>query len=296
MAAGAAAGAATAVKWSGLYAIAALGIYLVVTDALARRRAGVRIWPADAAFRQGAATFVLFVPIAVVVYLASWISWLTTDGGYARHAAVDAPVTGFWSWVPPALQSLWLYHRGDLRLPRRAHLRARLCEPRVAVAAPAAADLDVLPVDTAGSGGLRGRQRLRREHLQHAQPADLVRRRRGGDLPGVPVRPHPRLALRTVLTGVAATYLPWLLYPERTMFQFYTIAILPVPAARSHLRAPRHRGGVAHRPYRRTSGQRIVLVFLVVAVVLSAFWYPILTGTPVPYYFWQAHNWMQGWI
>jgi dolichyl-phosphate-mannose--protein O-mannosyl transferase len=48
--------------------------------------------------------------------------------------------------------------------------------------------------------------------------------------------------------------------------------------------------------YRRISGQRIVLVFLAVAVVLSAFWYPVLTGTSVPYYFWQAHNWMQGWI
>ena len=30
-----------------------------------------------------------------------------------------------------------------------------------------------------------------------------------------------------VLTGIAATYVPWLLYPERTMFQFYTITVLP---------------------------------------------------------------------
>src|SRR5690606_4460396 len=39
VAAGVALGAATAVKWSGLYALAGFGIYLVVTDALARRRA-----------------------------------------------------------------------------------------------------------------------------------------------------------------------------------------------------------------------------------------------------------------
>jgi hypothetical protein len=38
------------------------------------------------------------------------------------------------------------------------------------------------------------------------------------------------------------------------------------------------------------------MVFLLVAVGLSAFWYPILTGTEVPYVFWQAHNWMQTWI
>ena len=30
-----------------------------------------------------------------------------------------------------------------------------------------------------------------------------------------------------ILTGVAAGYLPWLLYPNRTVFQFYTIAFEP---------------------------------------------------------------------
>ena len=62
------------------------------------------------------------------------------------------------------------------------------------------------------------------------------------------------------------------------MFQFYTVAILPfmllaLTFALRDIAGPRH----ADR-YRRTSGQRIVLVFLVVAVALSAFWYPILTG------------------
>ncbi|WP_344715944.1 hypothetical protein [Microbacterium terregens] len=94
-----------------MYVVAGLGIYLVVTDALARRRAGVGFWPTDAAFRQGPVTFVLFVPIAVVVYLASWIGWLATDGGWDRHSAELAPATGVWSWVPSAFHSLWLYHR-----------------------------------------------------------------------------------------------------------------------------------------------------------------------------------------
>jgi dolichyl-phosphate-mannose--protein O-mannosyl transferase len=30
-----------------------------------------------------------------------------------------------------------------------------------------------------------------------------------------------------VLVGIAATWLPWLMYPERTVFQFYTIVIWP---------------------------------------------------------------------
>ncbi|HAJ17462.1 MAG TPA: dolichyl-phosphate-mannose--protein mannosyltransferase, partial [Microbacterium sp.] len=50
------------------------------------------------------------------------------------------------------------------------------------------------------------------------------------------------------------------------------------------------------RPDRRVTGQRVVAVFLIVAVALSAFWYPILTATGVPYDFWRLHNWSPTWI
>src|SRR5690606_11633959 len=53
IAAGAAAGAATGVKWSGVWVLAAIGVYLVVTDALERRRLGIPMWTLDAV-RQGA--------------------------------------------------------------------------------------------------------------------------------------------------------------------------------------------------------------------------------------------------
>jgi len=48
IAAGVTLGAASAVKWSGLYALAVFGLYVVITDALARRRAGIPLWPSDA--------------------------------------------------------------------------------------------------------------------------------------------------------------------------------------------------------------------------------------------------------
>ena len=109
IAAGAAAGAASAVKWSGVWVLAAIGLYLVVTDALERRRLGVVFWPMDAV-RQGLVSFILLVPVAFVVYLGSWTGWLLSDGGYDRHAADANPATGVFSWVPLALQSLWRYH------------------------------------------------------------------------------------------------------------------------------------------------------------------------------------------
>ena len=68
VAAGVAFGAAWAVKWSGLWFLAAFGIYLVVVDALARRRAGVQFWLTGAVLKQAPVTFLLLVPVAVVVY------------------------------------------------------------------------------------------------------------------------------------------------------------------------------------------------------------------------------------
>lgn len=296
LAAGAAAGAATAVKWSGLYVIAGLGIYLLVTDALARRRAGVRIWPADAAFRQGIVTFVLFVPVALVVYLGSWIGWITTAGGYGRQAAEVVPATGVWSWVPTALQSLWIYHRAiyDFHVGLTAeHGYASSAWQWPLLLRPTSMYYHATPQGqegcTAPSGCVENIYSMPNPLIWYAAVAAVLY------LVYRFVRtPDWRFAL--VLTGVAVTYLPWLLYPERTMFQFYSIAVLPFMLLALTFALRDIAGAAQTGPDRRTSGQRIVLVFLVVAIVLSAFWYPILTGTRVPYFFWQAHNWMLTWI
>jgi dolichyl-phosphate-mannose--protein O-mannosyl transferase len=97
-----------------------------------------------------------------------------------------------------------------------------------------------------------------------------------------------------VLVGIAATWLPWLMYPERTVFQFYTIVIWPFLLLALTF-ALREITGAAHALHeRRLAGQRVVIVFLVAAVVLSAFWYPLWSATQVPYDFYRLHNWMQG--
>jgi dolichyl-phosphate-mannose--protein O-mannosyl transferase len=99
-----------------------------------------------------------------------------------------------------------------------------------------------------------------------------------------------------VLTGVAVTYVPWLFLPTRTVFEFYTVLILPfmllaLTFALRDIAGPP--GAPAHR---RLTGQRLVLVFLGVALALSAFWYPVISAMNVPYDFWHAHMWMTGWI
>src|SRR5690606_31732723 len=105
VAAGVALGAAAAVKWSGLYALAGLGLYLVVTDALARRRAGIAFWPMDAVARQGVVSFLLLVPAAFVTYLITWTGWLVTAGGYDRQGDAN-PLIALWNYH----QSMYGFH------------------------------------------------------------------------------------------------------------------------------------------------------------------------------------------
>lgn len=295
IAAGAAAGAATAVKWSGLYVIAGLGVYAVVTDALARRRAGVGQWPMDAV-RQGAASFVLFVPVAFAVYLASWTSWLFTDGGYGRHAADESPAVGLWSWVPLPLQNLWAYHQAmygfhvglttDHGYESPAWQWPLLLRP---TSMHFHQDAFGEPGCGAVSGCVQNIYSMPNPLIWYAGAAAvlfLVYR--------FVVARDWRFAL--VLTGVGVTYVPWLLFPDRTIFQFYTVAILPFLILALTFALQAIAGPRGADAYRRLSGQRIVIVFLVVAILLSALWYPIITATQVPYDFWRLHNWMQSWV
>ncbi|MBN9224072.1 MAG: dolichyl-phosphate-mannose--protein mannosyltransferase [Microbacterium sp. SCN 70-27] len=296
IAAGAAAGAATAVKWSGVWVLAAIGLYLVVSDALERRRLGITFWPTDAV-RQGAASFVLLVPVAAVVYLSSWVGWLATDGGYDRHAADAQPATGIFSWVPLSLQSLWKYHvtiYNSMTGMTSPHSYASpawqwplLWRP-TAMYANSAAD---------GQGGCAGGQGGCIEIL-YSMPNPLLwyaSIAAAGYLVYRFVLDRDwRQAL--VLVGIAATWLPWLAYPERTIFQFYTIVLWPFLLLALTFALQRVAGATSADRDRRTAGQRVVLVFLGVAVALSIFWYPLWSGMQVPYEFYRLHNWMQGWV
>jgi dolichyl-phosphate-mannose--protein O-mannosyl transferase len=295
-AAGLAAGAACGVKWSGLYVLAALGIYAVVTDALARRRAGVQYWPVDAVVRQGPVSFLLLVPVSAAVYLLSWTGWLTTTGGYSRAAVDAAPAEGFWAWVPLPIQNLWAYHQSTYGFhigldSEHGYASPAWQWPLLIRPTSMFWHRDDLGVDgcAATSGCTEAVSSLPNPLLWWAGVAAVV---------FLAVRfvmtRDWRYAL--VLTGVAATYVPWLLYPDRTIFQFYTIVMLPflvlaVVFALRELVGPR--GG---DPYRRTTGVRLVGVFVAVVVLLSAFWYPVWTAIEVPYDFWRLHNWLLTWV
>ncbi|MGO2932113.1 dolichyl-phosphate-mannose--protein mannosyltransferase [Microbacterium sp.] len=285
IAAGVALGAATAVKWSGLYALAGLGIYLVVTDALARRRAGVAYWPMDAAARQGAVSFLLLVPAAVVTYVVSWTGWLVTAGGYDRGSDGN-PLLALWKYH----ESIYGFHIGLTSGHPYASpawewpLLIRPTAVWVGDDQSCGTDHCMSVISTVPNPLIWYAGVAAAIYLLYRFVRGLIERRPMPWVYGIP------------LVGLAVTYVPWLLYPERTIFQFYTVVMMPFLVL-ALVFTLRELAGRREDPlYRRQAGERTVMVFLVTVVVVSAFFYPVWTGMNVPYEFWLIHNWMPTWV
>lgn len=286
IAAGTALGAASAVKWSGLYVLAGFGLYVMVTDALARRRAGVVLWPTAAAFRQGPVSFVLLVFPALAVYLISWTGWLVTAGGYDRQSD------------PNPLIALWKYHESMLGFHvglTRGHPYASPAWEWPLLLRPTAVWVDSDPTGCGTDHCIGVISAIPNPLIWYAGVAAaiyLLYRLVRGWITRRPVGPE----LSIPLVGLAVTYVPWLMFPDRTIFQFYTVVMMPflVIALAMTLRII---AGTREDPlHRRQSGERTVMIFLVFVVLVSAFFLPLWTGMSVPYEFWLLHNWLPGWV
>jgi len=104
-----------------------------------------------------------------------------------------------------------------------------------------------------------------------------------------------------VMMGMVAGYLPWLMYLNRTVFQFYTITFEPylllgvTCVIGLILGLFPGSGARAYDPTRQGNGTHLVVVFLIFAVLITAFFYPLWTGMQTSFAFWQLHTWMPSW-
>jgi dolichyl-phosphate-mannose-protein mannosyltransferase len=296
MAAGLAFGLTSAVKWSGFYFLAAFAIYSVVVDALARRRAGVFFWGSGTLLRQAPVSFLLTVPIAAVAHMSTWISWFTTDNGYYRHWAEEAgnAWSGALSWVPLSVQSWWhyqasvyAYHVGEMRphsyqanpLTWLFMVRPTSMFYQSSSLGENGCDYDVCGASITG---------LANPLIWWAATAAvfyLVYR----------LARYREWRVGLILMGMAAGYLPWLGYLQRTVFQFYTIAFEPYMILGLVFVIGLVLGRKSDPPWRRDQGIRVVVVFLVLATLTSVFFWPLWTGMQLDIRWMQAHWWLPTW-
>ena len=43
-------------------------------------------------------------------------------------------------------------------------------------------------------------------------------------------------------------------------------------------------------------GRSLVVIFLIFTAMMFVYWYPLLTGLPIPYKFYEHHMWFRSWI
>jgi len=296
IAAGVAFGLASAVKWSGLYFLAGFAIYTLVVDAVARRRAGITFWGTGTLLRQAPVTFVLAVPVALAAYLATWTGWFLNSASYGRQYAnqLGNAWEGPFAWVPHVLQSFWhfqvmvyQYHVGEMR-------------PHPYQANPLTWLFMVRPTSMYWLSSNRGENGCTAEMCGSsitglANPLIWFAATAAVLYLTYRLARYREWKVGLVLMGVAAGYLPWLMYLYRTVFQFYTIAFEPYMILALTLTIGLILGNARDPWWRRERGIGLVAVLLGFVILLSVFFWPLWTGIQIDYNWMRAHWWFQSW-
>ena len=284
-------GLACAVKWSGIWFIVFFVIMTLVWDISTRRALGVQ-QPWRATFlRETPLTAVTMVAIAIVVYVLSWSGWLLTDGGYDRNwAAAQDP-----SIIPAALRSLWHYHA------EAWNFHVNLTSAHSYASNPLSWPFQSRPTSFYWNTIKDGSQgcptdNCASEVLALGNP--IIWWAAIGAIVHQIWRWTARRDWRAgaVLVGIAAGWLPWLLYLDRTIFTFYTVVYVPFVVMALAMTCGSILGPSNATERRRRWGA-IAVGVLVLLVVLSAWWfYPIWTGQVIPYEQWNLRMWLPTWI
>ena len=296
LAAGVLAGLACSVKWSGIYALAFLGLFVGLREVTCRWRAGHPSPIRGALLADIWWAFILMVPTAILTYIASWFGWFAHP---AAHGHGRSGIPGF----AGSLADLWLYHKemwtfhNGLSTPHTyqsnpytwlAQYRATSFHwangPEVTGCASGKCATDVVALGNPllwwiGIGAL----------IVVLWATVRYRNWRTG----------------VITLGYIALYVPWLAYAHRTIFTFYTVVFAPFVALAVAWLIAILAGWVtadgqplaAPLP-RRTELTGWVLAALLTITILAcaAYFMPLWRADIMDYSFWRAHMWLPSWI
>jgi len=292
-------GLCAGIKWSGFYFLAVFGVYAVVADWNAYRKAGF-FSGVEAA--QAVVNFLTMVPIAIAAYVVCWSGWLLTNGGWDRRWVESNPAQNAWhgllSWVPYWAQNLWHYNTELYNYSINLHAtHPYQANPLWWTLMLRPTSMYYLPVGAGQSGCpevqygcARAIADLGNPFIWWAGTLAML------GLIYVLIR-HRDWRAGLLLTGIGAGWLPWVvLYHDRTIFTFYSIAFEPYLILAVVYFIAKALGSPADSTYRRTRGIASVAAYLVIVLAASAFFWPIWTGVQTSYEFWRSHMWLRSWI
>lgn len=257
-------GAATAVKWSGVYFLAVFCLYVVGRYAIKTRH----VWDT---IHKAVTTFFITVPLALFTYLVSWSGWFFSDGGYGKDADSNPFI------------ALWKYHVNAYNF----HVNLTSSHPYEA--SPFTWLFMVRPTsffyESCGNGCSTAITAIGNPLIWWAGAVAVI-----ATFLGWVTKRDRTSAL--VLIGLAGGFVPWLFFSERTVFWFYTIAF-EVWVLLAIALLLKRTVELSDKPERV---KRWIWVFVWACVAVSIFFVPIWWGTEIPYWFWLAHMWLPSWI
>ncbi|MBS1906732.1 MAG: phospholipid carrier-dependent glycosyltransferase [Actinobacteria bacterium] len=291
LASAAAFGLAMSVKWSAAPILIAVMLVTWSIDAIARLRRDGRGALADIGLR-GVLGGLAEVAVAVSAYLITWTGWLSSPGAFGRSWAHDTGgFGGLLGLLPDSLQSLLHYH-------------SQILSSDIGISSPHASASPAWQwpflmrptlfyrADGDFSGALCRTSctqmvlDLPNPVLWYAGVAAAIvavvlwilalrRGRRGGP------------AAIVLVAGLGA-WVPWLLLPQRTIFQFYSILLAPMLMVAL--------AAVLAGVLRRGRAARVaVALFGIAALAIAVVFAPIVWGVPVPASWVDALRWLPGW-
>ena len=262
-------GLAISTKWSGLYLLVALALLILIIDYRSFRFLGSSNPLKNLIQKNFALRFLQFGVLPLATYVATWVGWFASKTGWDRN------------WSPNIVKSFWHYHAEIL------NFHAHLTEPHPYEANPWSWLIQGRPTSLFyATPKTCGASSCAQEVLALGTPilwwaatftlaitfGYWISRR--------------EWQAEILLVVVAASYLPWFAFQQRTMFSFYAIAFEPfllLTIVYVFNKIPRNQ-------------RQITLIFG--AVVLANFLYflPLYLGTPISYNSWHDHMWLPSWI
>ncbi|WP_166682887.1 dolichyl-phosphate-mannose--protein mannosyltransferase [Streptomyces aquilus] len=296
-------GLAIGTKWNGLYIMAAFCVMAVLWDVGSRKVAGAR-HPYVAVLKHDLGlTFLATIPVAIATYLLSWLGWILspTDGtgGYYRNWAATDGKDSSWSWLfPDWWRSLWHYEH------QVYEFHVGLNSPHTYQSNPWSWIVDGRPVSyfyespAAGKDGcpVDATEKCAREVLAIGTP--LLWWAAAFAVLYVLWRWFFRRDWRAgaIACGIAAGYLPWFMYQERTIFFFYAVVFLPFLCLAVAMMLGALVGPPGSSDTRRVAGATGAGVLVLLIAWNFIYFWPLYTGTAIPIDDWRSRMWLDTWV
>jgi dolichyl-phosphate-mannose--protein O-mannosyl transferase len=260
---------ACSVKWSGLYVLIALALYVLVTDFRRHRYLGADHPIRDLLQKNLLYRFLQFGIFPVLIYVGSWFSWFASDKGWDRNFSSNP------------FFSLWHYHAEILNFhtklndshPYSANPWSWLIQGR-----PTSFFYET-PKSCGGTSCSQEILAIGTPILWWAATLALL------VTIGFWVSKRDKQA-EILLVVIGASYLPWFAIQERTMFSFYTIAFEPFILLT-----------LVYLLSKIVKNQRrIATVFASIVLVNFLYFLPIFLGLVITYNSWRDRMWLPSWI